>query len=60
MYIHIIMTPRKQPSRKSLVADARLVVGTCAGMNARLAARLITRFLEAGMQGTDLASPSSA
>jgi DNA-binding MarR family transcriptional regulator len=48
------MTPRKQPSRKSLVADARFVVGSCAGMNARLAARLITRFLEAGMQGTDL------
>lgn len=48
------MMPRKQPSQKSLVADARLVVGTCAGMNARLTARLITRFLEARLQGTDL------
>jgi DNA-binding MarR family transcriptional regulator len=37
-----------------LVADARAVVQACAGMNIRLAARRITRFLEARMQGTDL------
>lgn len=48
------MTPRKQPARKSLVADARLVVGTCAGLNIRLAARLITQFLEIRMQAANL------
>jgi len=52
-----MMALKKQPSRKSLVADARLVAGTCAGMNIRRASRLITRFLEAGMQGTDLTFP---
>lgn len=54
MYIHIIMTRRKQASRKTLVADAREVLHACAGMNIRMAARLITRFLEARMRGTDL------
>jgi DNA-binding MarR family transcriptional regulator len=48
------MAERKQGSRKTLVADAREVIHVCAGMNIRLAARRITRFLEAGMQGTDL------
>jgi DNA-binding MarR family transcriptional regulator len=37
-----------------LVADARRVVDGCAGVNIRLAARRITRFLEARMQGTGL------
>jgi len=44
----------KQASRKTLVADARDAVHVCAGMNIRLAARRITRFLEARMQETDL------
>ena len=48
------MAQRKQASRRTLVADARAAVLTCAGMNVRLAARRITRFLEARMQGTDL------
>jgi DNA-binding MarR family transcriptional regulator len=48
------MPQRKQASRKTLVADARQVVQTCAGVNIRLAARLITRFLEARLQGTHL------
>ncbi len=48
------MTPRKQSSRKSLVADARLVIRTCAGLNIRLAARLITQFLEVRMQAANL------
>ena len=48
------MPHRKQASRKALVADARAVAHACAGMNVRLAARRITRFLEARMHGTDL------
>jgi DNA-binding MarR family transcriptional regulator len=48
------MARRKQASRKTLVADAREVVHNCAGLSIRLAARRITRFLEAQMQGTDL------
>jgi DNA-binding MarR family transcriptional regulator len=54
MYIHTIMTPRKQSPGKSLVADARLVTRTCAGLNVRLAARLITQFLEVRMQAANL------
>jgi DNA-binding MarR family transcriptional regulator len=50
----MMMTPRKQPPRKSLVADARLVLRTCAGLNIRLAARLITHFLEVRMQAANL------
>lgn len=49
-----IMTPRKPASRKRLVADARRVAETCAGLNVRLAARRITRFLELRMQATGL------
>jgi DNA-binding MarR family transcriptional regulator len=45
---------RRRSSRKTLVADAREVVRVCAGLNVRLAARRITRFLEARMQATDL------
>lgn len=48
------MPRRKQGPRKTLVADAQEVVRACAGMNVRLAARRITRFLEAGMQETGL------
>jgi DNA-binding MarR family transcriptional regulator len=48
------MPPRKQEHRKTLVADAREVVRVCAGMNVRLAARRITRFLDERMQGTGL------
>jgi DNA-binding MarR family transcriptional regulator len=48
------MQRRKHGSGKALVADARRAVATCAGLNARLAARLITRFLEAGMADTGL------
>lgn len=48
------MVPRKPAFRKRLVADARRVAETCAGLNVRLAARRITRFLEGRMQATDL------
>jgi DNA-binding MarR family transcriptional regulator len=48
------MAQRKQASRKSLVTAAREVADVCAGMNIRMAARRITRFLEARMHGTDL------
>lgn len=47
------MQPKQAP-RKTLVADAREVVQVCAGLNIRLAARLITRFLEERMRGTNL------
>jgi DNA-binding MarR family transcriptional regulator len=42
------MSALKQPP-KSLRADARAVVETCAGWNVRLAARRITQFLEREM-----------
>ena len=45
---------RKHASRKTLVADAQEVARVCAGLNIRLAARRITRFLEARMQKTGL------
>jgi DNA-binding MarR family transcriptional regulator len=48
------MTRRKQASRRTLVADAREVARGCAGLNVRLAARRITRFLEERMAGTGL------
>jgi DNA-binding MarR family transcriptional regulator len=48
------MKPATQAARRTLVADAREVVRTCAGVNIRLAARQICRFLEAGMQRTGL------
>ena len=48
------MAGRTQISRKTLVADAREAVRVCAGMNVRLAARRISRFLDARMLGTGL------
>jgi len=48
------MAQRKQVSPKALVTEARAAVRTCAGINIRLAARLITRFLEARMAATGL------
>jgi DNA-binding MarR family transcriptional regulator len=54
MYLHTFMKHRTQASRKTLVTDARAVVQVCAGSNIRLAARRITRFLEARMPRTGL------
>jgi DNA-binding MarR family transcriptional regulator len=48
------MAQRKQASRPGLAKEAREVAQTCLGMNIRIAARRITRFLEARMQGIDL------
>ena len=48
------MVRSKRGSGKSLVTDARKVIDVCAGVNVRLAARRITRFLEAEMRATDL------
>jgi DNA-binding MarR family transcriptional regulator len=48
MYMHTSMKAPKQPP-KTLRTDARTVVETCAGWNARLAARRITQFLEREM-----------
>lgn len=48
------MKQRKQAFRKTLVADACEVIEVCAGMNVRLAARRITRFLDARMRETGL------
>lgn len=48
------MRKQKQAPGKTLVSDAREAINLCAGMNARLAARRITRFLEARMRATGL------
>jgi DNA-binding MarR family transcriptional regulator len=45
MYIHIPVSTQKQP-QKTLRADARALVESCAGWNSRLAARRITQFLD--------------
>jgi len=47
------MTRRVQPP-KSLRADARTAIESCAGWNARLAARRITQFLEGRLEGLGL------
>lgn len=48
------MVRRNHGSGKTLVTDAREAIVACAGMNARLAARRITRFLEARMRDAGL------
>ena len=48
------MAARKRSRGKTLIADARAVVGTCAGINLRAAERRIARFLESRMQGAGL------
>ena len=48
------MARRTQAPGKTLVADARAAARTCAGLNSRLAARRITRFLEERMEQTGL------
>jgi DNA-binding MarR family transcriptional regulator len=53
MYLHTSMSAPKQP-RKTLRSDAQALVGTCAGLHSRLAARRITQFLEREMQGLGL------
>jgi DNA-binding MarR family transcriptional regulator len=45
---------RKAQSPKSLRADARAALQSCAGWNARLAARRLTQFLEQRMDGAGL------
>jgi DNA-binding MarR family transcriptional regulator len=45
------MKPRKAQSPKSLRADARFALESCAGWNARQAARRITQFLEQRLKG---------
>lgn len=53
MYMHILMTATKQ-LRKTLRADARALVETCAGWNSRLAARHVTLFLDRELAGCGL------
>ena len=48
------MARGKHGSQKALVSGAREAVASCAGVNSRLAARFITRFLEARMGKTGL------
>lgn len=45
---------KKPQSPKTLRTDARAALEVCAGWNARLAARRITRFLEQRMEGSGL------
>src|SRR5262245_58873764 len=48
------MVQQKHTSGKTLVTDAREAVHVCAGWHIRLAARRITRYLEARLHGTGL------
>ena len=48
------MPTPKQPLHKTLAADARKAIDSCAGLNARLAARRITSFLNRRMQDSGL------
>ena len=48
------MASRPQVPPKTLVRDARAAMAACAGWSSRLAARRITNFLEAQMQGGGL------
>ncbi len=48
------MTKKAQPSKKTLVAEARAAIESCAGWNARLAARRITQFLDKRMEPSGL------
>jgi DNA-binding MarR family transcriptional regulator len=54
MHMHTTMPKPTQPSRKTLIVDARAAVDACAGWNSRLAARRITGFLNRRMQGSGL------
>lgn len=54
MYIHRSVIRQRQAPRKTLVADARGVARDCAGIAIRLAARRITRFLDARMEKSGL------
>jgi DNA-binding MarR family transcriptional regulator len=54
MYLHTSMPTPRQPLPKTLVADARTAVDSCAGLNARLAARRITAFLNRRIQDSGL------
>lgn len=56
MYMHI-MAVRKAQSPKTLRNDARAALDACAGWNLRLAARRVTQFLEARMDGSGLSLP---
>jgi DNA-binding MarR family transcriptional regulator len=53
MYIHIPVSTQKQP-QKTLRADARALVESCAGWNSRLAARRITQFLDRELAASGL------
>jgi DNA-binding MarR family transcriptional regulator len=48
------MPRRTQSPRKTLVDDARAALADCAGLNARLAARRITQFLDRRLAGCGL------
>ena len=54
MHMHTLMRKPTQAIPKTLVADIRAAVDSCAGWNARLAARRITSFLNRRMQGSGL------
>lgn len=55
MYIHT-MTNGSGQHRKTLRRDARVLVGTCAGWNSRLATRRITQFLDREVAATGLSA----
>jgi len=48
------MARQRQAAKKTLVTDAREAIDVCAGLRIRLAARRITRFLDARLQAAGL------
>lgn len=52
--MHIPVKKKTQPPTKTLVDDAKAAVESCAGWNARLAARRITQFLDSRMQSSGM------
>jgi DNA-binding MarR family transcriptional regulator len=48
------MTGQNQDAKKTLITDAREAIDVCTGMKIRLAARRVTRFLEARTQAAEL------
>jgi DNA-binding MarR family transcriptional regulator len=54
VYIHKIMKSATGSTGRSLVADAREAIDVCHGLNVRLAARRITRFMDRRLESAGL------
>ncbi len=56
MYLHRTVSRAPQPPRKTLQTDARALLAACPGVNARLAARRISRVLDRALAPTGFSS----